>query len=63
MSICEQDPRDGALKRQEREFQKLMVRRIPLDEKNEQRAESFMQRLKALINKSSKNKKKRKLFR
>ena len=60
--ICEQDSKEGALKRQEIEYQKLLVRRIPLEEKNEQRAESFMQKLKALINKSSKDKKKRKFF-
>lgn len=51
---------DQAVKIQDKEYHKLMLRRKGLDEKREQRAESFMKRLKSLIEKvTTKDKKKR----
>merc|ERR1719431_2564439 len=42
---------------------KLMLRRLELEERNEQRAENFMKRLRSMIKKNTEKKKKRGLFR
>jgi len=51
------------VRNQDVEFEKLMLRRLELEERNEQRAENFMKRLRSMIKKNTEKKKKRGLFR
>jgi len=48
-SLTSAIPSEKASRKQDKEYEKLMLRRRGLEERNEQRAESFLQRVRALI--------------
>lgn len=54
-----QNPIEKVSRKQDREYEKLLLRRRGLEEKNDQRAESFLQRVRALIHKGPKGRKRR----
>jgi len=58
-SLASTNPIEKVSRKQDREYEKLLLRRRGLEEKNDQRAESFLQRVRALIHKGPKGRKRR----